>query len=287
MANDLNIDRWMENDLQIKSASLTAITACGNTQSSYRLHGLKTCDISRTLILSHFTANDAILKGKIFMFSGCSREPNEFDIKRSKSMEFPPDQHCTNMNETYIKWYHALTKLHKSFRAQHVDRHRKLQFLVEFDGGRRVKHHRDHPAEECLIGFWYSQLFGGNIAVDRNDFVQVIGSFLAKLVEKRSVENFAESKVDLLSALWSHEKEYIFDARTRPQKLLDQHFAHESSAAGDEDAAAVVELWHGDVVVEGFLAALECVCCVWCHCDCFVSNYCLIWHRVAWVSSIS
>jgi hypothetical protein len=94
---------------------------------------------------------------------------------------------------THVERNHALAELYESLCSQHVDRHRKLQLLVELDGGGRVKHHGHGSTEERLIGLGNPQLLAGDVAMDRNDFVQVVGTLFAKLVEERPVEDFAES----------------------------------------------------------------------------------------------
>jgi hypothetical protein len=53
--------------------------------------------------------------------------------------------------------------------------------------------------------------------------------------------------VCILSLLRPDQEVDLGDSRTRPEQLLQEHFAHEAGAAGDEDSLPAVELADADV----------------------------------------
>ena len=61
------------------------------------------------------------------------------------------------------------------------------------------------------------------------------------------VEQLLKSLLHVLAAFGPHQEVYVLDARARPEQLLDEHFAHETGAAGDKDGSIAVEVPHGDV----------------------------------------
>mgnify|MGYP005985502077 FL=1 len=51
----------------------------------------------------------------------------------------------------------------------------------------------------------------------------------------------------ILSFLGPDQQVDFGDPRTRPEQLLQEHFAHEPGAAGDEDGLSAIKLTHSAV----------------------------------------
>lgn len=59
----------------------------------------------------------------------------------------------------------------------------------------------------------------------------------------RVFQQFLEPELYILAPLRSDQQENGFQARARPEQFLDERFAHEPGAAGDEHRSPVVEIY--------------------------------------------